>query len=299
MWMRNESVQGPLAAIVAGTYLLFACGCGVVAPGGDDNVSATAQAVSAPSTAILGFESTSDWTTTGAGTEALSTVHSEGNSSLAVQGHGYSVITSKPLSSLGADVSSNVSLDFLLPAQQVNQWWYGSLQLFVTMPSKGIHNAYVGQQELTGLPLNVFNRVTFTLPPDLLTALHGAYEDLQFSIGLNVPSGSPGNYLLDNLNVGTVMHALDGETLFAGMFFGTGQVADRLGDLFGPSGSATTLSQGDRERLSGRLEQFATSLRHPAPPGPAPTPQAPKVINATSFLPADTYGNRNDGAGQC
>jgi hypothetical protein len=296
-WMRNKFVQAPISGVVAVAYLL-AIGCNGPASGGDEAVVARSeQALSTSAASVLGFESAGDWSIAYAGTESTSSTHTQGSSSLAVKAHGYTVVTSKKLKSLGASVSQTLSLDFLLPTQQLNPWWYGSLQLFVTMPSKGIYNAYVGQEQLTGLPLNTFNRAEFTVPADVLTALRGTYDDLQFSVALNVPSGSVGSYLLDNLNVGTVPHALSGETLFSGLFFGNGPVASLLPDLIDSGPVGPTLLQGDRERLAERLEQFATTLRTSVTPSSAP--QATRRIDASTFRPGDTFGNRNDGRGVC
>jgi hypothetical protein len=53
--------------------------------------------------------------------------------------------------------------------------------------------------ELTGQALGQFNTQTFTLSETVRTALSAKYEDLTFTVVLNVPADAVGNYLVDNL----------------------------------------------------------------------------------------------------
>jgi len=166
--------------------------------------SAHSAASAADAIRVLGFEAPVDWTITGGQIVGSSTTRTQGNSALEVRTNGYTVLTSRLLGPLGA-VSPKISFDLRLPAPQPNAFWYGAAQVFVSAPSLGIYNAYVGQRELTGLPLNAFNTLQFVLPDDLHAKLQGNYADLTFSIVLNVPSGVAGTYLLDNLAVSSTI----------------------------------------------------------------------------------------------
>jgi hypothetical protein len=71
----------------------------------------------------------------------------------------------------------------------------------VEIPSRGIYNAYLGQVELTGKPLATFLEMSFALPANVRAAMNTSFTDLTFTIALNIPSGTTGGYLLDNLRV--------------------------------------------------------------------------------------------------
>jgi len=149
---------------------------------------------------VLGFEgATIDWSTT-TGSIVSSTRCEEGSASLSISGIGYADIVSVPLASLG-NVSNTISYKLLLPAEQPNPWWYGETKLQIDIPSQGIHNAFIGQRDLTGLPLDTFNTISYTLPAEIVAALRSRYTDLRFKIVLNVPQ-STHHYLLDELDVG-------------------------------------------------------------------------------------------------
>lgn len=92
----------------------------------------------------------------------------------------------------------SVGFDLLLPTQQPNPWWYGTVALYLDAPSVGLYNRWIGLQDLTGLALDTFHRVELQLPEDVMTALQGPYSDLRIKVVLNVPSGT-GTYLIDRL----------------------------------------------------------------------------------------------------
>jgi RHS repeat-associated protein len=102
------------------------------------------------------------------------------------------------MGSLGS-VGPLVMLDILLPTQQGNPYWFGDVQMFANAPSVGIYNQYLGQVELTGLPLATWQTLPFQLTSDLVTRLSGSYSDLTLTIAINVPANETGHYLLDNL----------------------------------------------------------------------------------------------------
>src|SRR5262249_7369426 len=120
---------------------------------------------------------------------------------------GYTRLDSKPISSADPalatlDVGSVVSLDFMLPTQQANPFWFGAVQMYVSAPSRNVYNAYLGQKELTGMRTALFTTLHFHLPDDAAAALKGAtYSDLTFGIVINVPTNATGTYTLDNLRL--------------------------------------------------------------------------------------------------
>jgi RHS repeat-associated protein len=152
---------------------------------------------------ILGFESTKGWSfTTTAGTIiGLNPINTQGASSLEIAAQNYAPLVSAPMASLGP-IGPTALLDIMLPAVQANPYWYGEVKLFVSSPSLGIYNVYLGDVGLTGLPLQQWQTLAFQIPAATVTALStGTYSDLTFEIDINVPSTETGHYLLDNLRL--------------------------------------------------------------------------------------------------
>ena len=145
---------------------------GVTETGGGEAVEVTSQALTTVDIdRVLGFEATtvSDWSIiqSGPGTLGVSTTASQGFRSLAVASHGYVPVQSVALTSLGSRVGSAIHYDIMLPAElkQISPQNYGATQLYLNSSSLGLNNTYLGQVELTPLPLGQWNTVTFTPYP--------------------------------------------------------------------------------------------------------------------------------------
>ena|GEM_PF-1977356 len=209
----REQATAPLGKQTKGIILAAGClasafamtaGCQNKAP----ETEATLRSLSGSSVdadRVLGFEaeSVSDWSIieSGPGTLVVSTTASEGMRSLGVKAHGFVPVQSVALPSLGDRVSNLVRYDIMLPAQlsQTSPWWYGASQFYVEIPSLGLYKRYIGQVELTPMPLGVWNTVTFSLPEEVVTKLRGTYSDLRLTIVVNAPWNATQPYLLDNL----------------------------------------------------------------------------------------------------
>jgi len=192
--MRQSCV---LVSMVSLTLVLAAgVGCGVA----HDDAPVTVTSSALTNADVLGFETASSWSTT-AGTLTTSTIHVQGARSLSVANlTGGAQLTSAALSTLSS-VGPTVSIQIRLPTAQPNPFWFGNVQLSVNAPSRGVFSVFLGQKDLTGLPLGSFQRLEFAVPPSVVTALgSGTYSDLRFTIGLNVPGAGP--YLLDDLSFG-------------------------------------------------------------------------------------------------
>src|SRR5690606_37815404 len=127
----------------------------------------------------------------------------QGNMALAIAPTGYTTITSLPMTAIGP-VDPELKLDLWVPSSQPNPNRWGTVQLSVTLPSRGLHNHYIGEHELTGKQQDAFNTLSFTLTSELQAALNSSnYSDLTFTIALNVPEGAAVHYV-DNIQVGTV-----------------------------------------------------------------------------------------------
>jgi hypothetical protein len=116
----------------------------------------------------------------------------EGTGALRVNSSGYVRIDSIPFASWTIPmIGTRLDLDvYVPPAGQPNKYWLGTVQLYVTIPSKSMFNAYVGQVELT--PAGTGWRTTqFTLPSAIQSALLEAHPDVRFGIATNTPNGAP------------------------------------------------------------------------------------------------------------
>ena len=153
-----------------------------------------------PAEAILDFEDVSGFTViNGSSDIRASDVASSGQTSLEVEGAGYSVIQSPELST--ADLlpgATEVSVDLFIGSNQPNRYWVGAVQFYVHAPSAHLFNAYVGQIELTGLAQDEFSTLTFDLPQFISQRLNGSFDDVQLRFALNVNRGS-GPYFFDNI----------------------------------------------------------------------------------------------------
>jgi hypothetical protein len=135
------------------------------------------------------------------------TAFTQGTAALAVTApQNYTTLVSAPLASGLAPLAgltspgATVEIDMELPTAQPNPFYLGALQVFVSSPSHGVYNQYLGQALLTGRPLGVFQTYTFPVSSFVQTQLAGGnYSDLTFTVALNAPSGATGTYLFDNL----------------------------------------------------------------------------------------------------
>jgi RHS repeat-associated protein len=158
-------------------------------------------ALSTVMTRTYGFESLTDWAPySSTPSLALSDTHTEGLKSLAVSGGGWSSIISRALSKeeAGPDV---VGFDLRIPTFQPNPSWYGTVELFVDIPSRGVNNQPLGTLLLTAWTPGQWRRAEFNVPGWIKTAMNASsYADLKWRIQLNVPTNSTGQYLFDKLS---------------------------------------------------------------------------------------------------
>jgi hypothetical protein len=201
--MGSQSLRAAAIALLSLTSIACTGGGGGAS---DEGVAQTGFALSgSPANAaeVFGFENAADWSPGNPGPVlGLSSTHSQGSFSLAVNpspSTNWNPVVSVPLSTLPA-ISSTIDIDVMLPLQQPNPYWLGAVQMYITCPSHNIYNAYLADAELTGLPLAVWNTLSFPLTGGEVSNLLGSgYSDLTLTVVLNVPSPTTGTYLLDNL----------------------------------------------------------------------------------------------------
>jgi hypothetical protein len=154
------------------------------------------------------FESVNDWRVTQghAPERAITSVRTQGAGALALTApSAHTRLESKPIAStnprLGAiDVGAKLLLDFLLPVEQHDPFWFGSVEVSLTVPSRRVLDASLGRVELTGIRTGIFTTLRFGVPDAVALALEGAsYGDLTFAITVHAPKLPSGAYVLDNL----------------------------------------------------------------------------------------------------
>jgi hypothetical protein len=147
--------------------------------------------------ATMGFESAAQWQSTVALT-ANTVRKTEGQQGLSVGGSGYRVVSSRPMPSPWVGLTDSISVDFFVPGGQPNPYWLGAVQMYASCPSAELNNAYLGQVELTGKPVNAFSTLTYTLPPAVVQVLSQPRNDCTVSIAVNT-NATAEPPVLDNL----------------------------------------------------------------------------------------------------
>jgi hypothetical protein len=164
----------------------------VIIPGDPDTVS---------SSSLFEFEDASLWHLSGVGSVNSDMLNKySGSASLIISGGGYQEITSDPFpTSPDNPMSANLEFYLKIGTVQPNPDWVGLVQIFITCPSGGIDNYYIGQHELTSYTQDVFAAHNFTIPVSVLNILNsGIHNDISLKIVLNTNNGS-GPYNLDKL----------------------------------------------------------------------------------------------------
>jgi len=152
---------------------------------------------------VLGIETPDAWTSPQASLSLHTGWVTEGITSLGITTpSGWNEVTSPSFGTAGlTPVGSSLLLDFFVSRQQPQPSWLGTLAVLISIPSAGIHNQWLGQSDLSGLPLGAFSTLSFALPPSVVSALDAAPVDVSLQIDLNVNGGS-GPYFLDNVRFG-------------------------------------------------------------------------------------------------
>ncbi|HYH95032.1 reprolysin-like metallopeptidase [Hyalangium sp.] len=164
-----------------------------------DNLRFDAEPTEEDHLSVFGFESASQFTASVPIFTSTQTA-GEGVASLGINAQGYSVINARPVFSGGLTVSDQLTVQFYLPVEQANPWWYGDLEIRVVCPSAGLATERsLGNVALTGLATGASHALSFSVPADVKQALAARRTDLQFRFLLNVPNESTGTYLLDDL----------------------------------------------------------------------------------------------------
>lgn len=148
---------------------------------------------------ILGFEEISDWNISTGGIAHETVIITEGANSLEITGGGYQEIYTRPFEPGLSQAVTGLSVDIFIGTNQPFSW-VGQLGLIVDAPSQGIHDRYISNSELTGLPIGSFSTINFTLSTEIGNLFYSGLSDLTIKFVLNTNSLS-GPYYLDNVTL--------------------------------------------------------------------------------------------------
>jgi hypothetical protein len=150
----------------------------------------------------LCFEDASLWNPIW-GTSAVlanSTDRVDGHFALSMVPNGYTWLESVAMDQSAAKGFRMLALSFKL-STMINPYYYGSIALFFDCPSMGVWNQQVGQIELTGLPLGIWNTKPMMIDPALGSLLTGkTFTDFKVRLVVNIPAGS-GPVLFDYMRM--------------------------------------------------------------------------------------------------
>lgn len=154
----------------------------------------------------LHFEDPYVWVSSVASIQpSLDSRHTEGSFSMAVKAHDFVSLKSRTFPLTHA-LASTLSVDFFVPSQEPNPFFFGQVQLVVDCPSKNVFSQFIGQVDFTGKPVNAFSRLSFPVPANIASAVGSSCEDFDIAVNINVPSNATGTYLVDNLLGITPVH---------------------------------------------------------------------------------------------
>jgi DNA-binding protein YbaB len=156
--------------------------------------------VSPATLSVLGFEDATAWTSSQATLTSVTTPITQGSKALSVSNiHGFTTVVSRAFSTVGiASPTGKLLIDIRIPSQQPNPSFFGQLDIQATSPSSNVFTADFGPQALTGLPVNAYSTLSFTIPSSVLGAIANGAVDLTLTVVLNVNNGT-GTHFLDNI----------------------------------------------------------------------------------------------------
>jgi hypothetical protein len=147
---------------------------------------------------LFGFEDAVSWSSSQATLSSVSSPVTQGCNALGINGQGYMTINGDSFQSSGLALGPALSVDLFIPKNQPNLSYLGALQMYLTCPSGNVFNAYIGQDELTGKPLNAYSTFRYPLPSSIAATLQRGLSDCFFSLALNANQTGQ-TWILDNL----------------------------------------------------------------------------------------------------
>jgi hypothetical protein len=128
----------------------------------------------------------------------VTAIRTEGTASMAVNAGNYVRLDGLPFQTWSLPLlGTRVDLDVYVPPGQPQPYWFGAVQLFITIPSAQIINSFIGHVELTPGGTG-WRTASFTLPTQVRTALSQQHSNVRFGVAVNRPGNAP-PILLDNM----------------------------------------------------------------------------------------------------
>jgi len=158
--------------------------------------------VPAANTDLFGFEDVfGGWSSPSVVLSSVANA-TEGANAMGVPARGYTEVDSVPFATDEMPGSGNrIAVDFFLPLNQPNAYWYGTLEIVFVVPSAGLWHEYLGLVDLLSLAggEGQYHTLTFNMTPALANVFANGADDAAIKIFLNVPQEAISLYLFDNL----------------------------------------------------------------------------------------------------
>ncbi|HVV49303.1 MAG TPA: hypothetical protein VHO06_06580 [Polyangia bacterium] len=151
-----------------------------------------------PTQQLLGFESSQSWHSSQVALSLDGQNHTQGCFGLDVSGSGYRTLSSSAFQTPLPGMTSKLALDVFIPSGQPNQFWLGAVQMYLSCPAENFNNQYIGEDELTGLPIGQFSTLSYPLPSPIFSELQGSHNDCFFTLAVNMNQAATAP-VLDNL----------------------------------------------------------------------------------------------------
>lgn len=195
---------------------------------------------------VLGFELSSDWSSTQTSVVGSEAYRTQGLRSLEVRVSGYTEVVSRPFSMVGVgSIGNKMWLEVRIPSPQSNPYWFGSVALYASVPSRGIYDTYLGQAGLEKCTFQGFCALEYTLTGPVAEAFRSGAPDARIRIGLNV-AGQSSPYYLDNLRFGAEPPAPTPPAVPPGDLFGFEKDGDWSSPQSNVRANTTTKTEGAR-----------------------------------------------------
>lgn len=149
-----------------------------------------------PTRRILDYEDLGDWTSTQATLRLDTSVAQSGRYSLQAKSTGWSQIESAEFDRNAIQPRHKFLVSAFRRPSGGNSGWAGTLSAQLTCRNQGINNAWLGQVDLSTLPVDQWSSVSFPLPTALATTAPGGACHVDWSLNGN---GTTNEYALDRM----------------------------------------------------------------------------------------------------
>lgn len=136
------------------------------------------------SSSVLTFDQLSDWSSQQVSLASTNAHVTQGVGAVEFGPLSRAELVSRPFAAQElVGVTSRLGFDVRIPELPADFYWLGHMNAYVECPSVGLYRTYLGYHALQILYAGAFNRVEFSVPSDVVSALQGGAEGCRFRLG--------------------------------------------------------------------------------------------------------------------